>query len=219
MAKAKKLKGGAKARKKWVEILAPNVFREMPVCETFVYDAREGIGKTVSVNMMALTKNPKRQGINLKFLVTGQREDKLTTDFIGLRMMPPVVKRVVRRGKDKIVDSFICTTSDMRKIRVKPLIITRSKVKGSVITAIRKAAKMHIARTASNLAYEKLVEEIVSFKLQRGMYELLNKIYPVSICEIRSFEIMLKESAPSPKKAEEKKAEKEEVKDEAKAEA
>jgi len=206
MAKAKKTKAMLKAKKRWVEILAPKVFNSMPIGETHIYDAREGIGKIVSVNMMSLTKNPKKQGVNAKFIVTGQHEDKLTTDFLGLRIMPPVVRRMVRRGKDKIEDSFICTTSDGKKIKVKPLIITRSKVKGSVISAIRKTAKMHLARTAAKLAYEKLVDELVSFRLQRGMQESLNKIYPVSISEIRWFELMQKEPAV-PQKKEEKKEE------------
>lgn len=214
MAKAKKTKAMQKAKKKWVEILAPKVFNSMPIGETYIYDTREGIGKIVSANMMALTNNPKKQGVNVKFVITGQHEDKLTTDFLGLRIMPPVVKRIVRRGKEKIEDSFICNTSDGRKVRIKPLIITRSKVKGSVISAIRKTAKMHIAREASKLAYENLVEELVNFRLQKGMHEVLNKIYPVSICEIRWFELVLK--GAEYKKPE---AKAEEVKEEAKAEA
>ena len=209
-----------KAKKKWVEIVAPKVFNQMPMGETHVFDAREALGKSMSVNMMSLTKNPKKQGISAKFLISGQHENKLTTDFLGLRIMPPVIKRMVRRGKDKIEDSFLVNTVDGKKVRIKPIVITRSKVKGSVLTAIRKATKMHIARVASKIAYDQLVEELINFKLQRGMHDLLNKIYPVSITEIRWFELVLKKDdvkkvadVKEVKPAEdEKPAEKEEVK-------
>ena len=218
MAKAKKTKAMQKAKKKWVEILAPKVFNSMPIGETHVFDTREGLGKFVSVNMMALTKNPKKQGTNVKLLVTGQHEDKLTTSFVGLRMMPPIVKRIVRRGKDKIEDSFICSTADGKKVRIKPLVITRSKVKGSVISAIRKATKMYIARLASKLNYDKLVEEIIIFRLQKGLHDVLNPIYPVSISEVRWFELIMKKGEQI-KKAEVKEIKKEEAKPEEKTEA
>ena len=54
--------------------------------------------------MMALTNNPKKQGVNAKLLVTGQHAGKLLTEFLGMRIMPPDVKRMIRRGKDKIDD-------------------------------------------------------------------------------------------------------------------
>jgi len=219
MAKAKKTKAMQKAKKKWVEILAPKIFNSMPIGETHVFDTREGLGKFVSVNMMALTKNPKKQGVNVKLLVTGQHEDKLTTSFVGLRMMPPVVKRIVRRGKDKIEDSFVCSTADGKKVRIKPIVITRSKVKGSVISAIRKSTKMYLARVASKLAYDKLVEDLIGFKIQRGLHDVLNPIYPVSISEIRWFELQLKKGeqitsteVKEIKKEEAKPEEKQEVK-------
>jgi len=101
MAKLRKTGKGI-AKKKWVQILAPKSFSHQLIGETYVYDSREALGRTVAVNLMALTKNPRRQGINVSFLITGQHEDKLTTDIIGFRIMPPVVKRMVRRGKDKM---------------------------------------------------------------------------------------------------------------------
>lgn len=220
MAKPKKTGKGA-PKKKWVEILAPKVFNQHPVGDTHVFEARDAIGKTMTVNLMSLTNSHRRQGTNVMFDITGQHEDKLTTDFIGLRIMPPVVRRMVRRGKEKISDSFICSTSDGRRIRVKPVIVTRTKAKGSVITAIRKAAKLYIARTASKTAYDTLVENLVDYKLQKGMFEELRKIFPVSVCEIRWFSLIKEKqhAEEKAKPAEENKEEKKEApKEEAKKE-
>jgi ribosomal protein S3AE len=211
MAKPKVRKTGKGApKKKWVEILAPKVFNQQPVGQTYVYETREALGKPITANLMSLTKNHRRQGTNVMFEVTGQHEDKLITEFTGLRIMPPVVRRMVRRGKEKIEDSFICSTSDGKKVRVKPIIVTRAKAKGSVVTSMRKAAKLYLARTFSKMAYDQIVESLVDYKLQKGIYETLIKIYPVSVCEIRWFALLKEKghAAAEKKPAEAKKEEK-----------
>jgi ribosomal protein S3AE len=201
MAKVKK-KGPKKgtAKKKWFPIVAPKMFNNLTIGETYIYDAREGIGKNLTVNLMTLTKNPKTQGINVSFVVSGQHDGKLTTEFTGYRMMPSVVRRMVRRGKNKIEDSFICSTSDGRKIRLKPLVITRTKAKGSVLTSLRKALKQHIVRTAAKTSYDKISEEIVGNKFQRGTYEALSKLFPVVKCEMRWFKLLAVEKPAEEKK-------------------
>lgn len=204
MAKGKVRKTGKGApKKKWIEILAPKVFNQQSVGETYVFDIREAIGKPVTINLMALTKSHRKQGTNVMFKITGQHEGKLTTDFMGIRIMPPVVRRMVRRGKEKIEDSFICSTSDGKKVRIKPIVVTRSKSKGSVTSALRKAAKMFLARTIAKTSYDTLVELIVDSKLQKGMYETLSKIYPVSVCEIRWFSLIEDKTFSEEKKADE----------------
>ena len=216
MAKAKKTKAMQKAKKKWVKIVAPKIFNSEFLGETNVYDAREGIGKPLTVNLMTLTKNPKKQGINVGFVVNGQHENRLTTEITRFRMMPSVVRRMVRRGKEKIEDSFICTTMDKRKIRIKPFVVTRNKSKGSVTTALRKGMKQFVVNTAAKTNYEAFVKAIVDSKLQREMNEALSKTFPLSRCEIRWLILLSKEGAP---KQEEKKEEAEPKQEEKKEEA
>jgi len=131
MVKARKKAVKSGAKKKWVKIAAPKIFNSQIIGETYVYEAREGIGKPLTANLMNLTRNPKRQGTNVMFVVSGQQEDRLVTELVGMKMMPSVVRRMVRRGKNRIDDSFICMTSDRKKIRVKPFAVTRTKAKGS----------------------------------------------------------------------------------------
>jgi len=201
MAKAKVRKTGKGApKKKWVEILAPKVFNQQPIGETYVFEAREAIGKPITVNLMALTNSHRKQGTNVMFKISGQHEGKLITDFTGLRIMPPVVRRMIRRGKEKIEDSFICSTLDGKKVKVKPIVVTRAKSKGSVTTAMRKAAKIFLARAIAKTAYETLVELVVDSKLQKEMYSTLSKIYPVSVCEIRWFSLIEGKSDSEEKK-------------------
>ena len=65
MAKPKVRKTGKGApKKKWVEILSPKVFNQQPVGQTYVYEAREALGKPITANLMSLTKNHRRLKIS-----------------------------------------------------------------------------------------------------------------------------------------------------------
>lgn len=208
MAKVKKRAIKAGAKKKWVKIVSPKAFNNTFLGETYVYEAREAIGKKLTLNLMTLTKNPKNQGINISFEIIGQHEEHLITDFIGLRIMPPVVRRFVRRGKNKVEDSFICITDDGYKVRIKPLIVTRTKAKGSVLTALRKAMKDYIKRAVSKMNYIDLSLDIIDRKFQRSMQDVLKKIYPLSGCNIRWFIRLSKGDTPVQETKKEEKVEK-----------
>ena len=200
MAKARKTGKGA-PKKKWVKIVAPKLFNQQVIGEISLYDQRDGIGRNVKVNMMSLTKNPKQQGTNVSFAITGQHEDKLTSEFTGLRIMPPIVRRMARRGKNKIELSIVCRTSDGKSVRVKPVLVTRMKAKGSALTAIRKSAEMFLKSSFSKSAYDKISEEIISYRLQKALSSSISKIMPLSKCEIRWLQL-LKEEKPAAAKAE-----------------
>lgn len=214
MAKVKKKAKGA-AKKRWIQILAPKIFNHQLIGETYVYESRQALGKPVTVNLMTLTRNPKNQGINVKFVVTGQHEDKLTSDFIGFRIMPSVVRRMVRRGRNKIVDSFVCITSDGKKVRVKPLVVTRTKAKGSVLTGLRKLVRQYLKKTIAKTNYETLAGDIIDHKLQKEMRMALSKTFPLASCEIRWFVLVKEKTVPGAKKKEEPKPAKAEEKEKA----
>ncbi|MBN2112329.1 hypothetical protein JW707_04505 [Candidatus Woesearchaeota archaeon] len=209
MAKVKKRVAKLGAKKKWVKILAPKMFNNYLLGETYVFDAREALGKTITVNLMTLTKNPKNQGINVSFSITGQHEEHLTTEFIGLRIMPSVARRFARRGKNKIEDSFICMTLDGYKIRIKPLMVTRNEAKGSALAALRREMRIYLTKAIAKTNYDTLSKDIVDRKLQKELQDALKKIYPLSGCHIRWL-ILLGKGTASPIKAKKKEAKTEE---------
>lgn len=209
MAKVKKKTRKVVIKKKWVSILAPKMFNSQEIGETYVQDARQALGKDMTVNLMTLTRNPKTQGINVSFEITGQQDDHVITDFTGFKMMPSVVRRMVRRGRDKVDDSFVCSSQDGKKLRVKPLVVTRNKVRGSVLTGLRKSIRSYLTKLIAKTNYEKFAKEVVEKKFQREMKKSLSKVYPLSSCEIRWMHIVKEKKSPvSKKKKVEAKAEK-----------
>ncbi len=179
-------------KKRWVQIIAPDLFSNRVLGETTIYETQAGVGKDITVNLMTLTNNPKMQGINVSFYVNGHSEGKLTSIFTGYRIMPSVVRRLVRRGKDKIEDSYACTTLDGCKIRIKPLLVTRTKASGSAKRALTAEMKKHVLAKVSKTNFEQLAEDIISNRLQKGVNDSLSKIFPIIKCEIRWLKLLTK---------------------------
>ncbi|MBN1792627.1 hypothetical protein JW826_02995 [Candidatus Woesearchaeota archaeon] len=190
MAKAETLKV---RKKKWFQIVAPKVFREVVVGEVPLYESDQLKGRKMGVNMMNLTGNPRNQSISVKLKVVDVKEGKGVTEVMGFESMPSAIKRIVRRGKSKVDDSFVIQTSDKKLVRIKPLVITSHNVTKSVSTALRRVMRNSIARLAQKLTYEKMIEEIITFKLQKHVQGLCSKITPVKNSEVKAFILVEKQ--------------------------
>jgi len=180
-------------KKKWFPILAPKLFNEQIIGEIPLYESEAVLNRVFSVNMMSLTGNPRNQQINVIIRINKVQDGKGMTEVLGFEMMPSSVKRIVRRGRTKISDSIVIATSDNKKVRVKPLIITNTVVNNSTATSIRLSVRNALASLANKLTYDKLVEEIMSFKLQKHLGNVASNITPIKSSTIRSFRIIEKE--------------------------
>lgn len=202
------------AKKEWYPILAPKMFNSMQLGETFVYSPEQIMGKSLTQNLMVLTNDAKKQGINVSFEVINVDKKTAHTDITGYKMVTSSIRRLVRRNIGKIDMSFACATSDNKNLRLKPLIITRMDVPSSVATKIRKNAQDYLVKYVSSNTYETFANDLVGHKLQEDLKKILSKVYPLRICEIRSMEIITEKKpqdaaskkAPKIQKAEEEKA-------------
>ena len=111
-----------KEKKKWTAIIASKEFGNHIIGETYVTDPEKSLGKIMSINMMALTNDPKKQNTNLYFEISERKGTELHTKLIGFEVSAPHIKRIYKRVKSKVEDSYPITTSDGLKLRVKPSI-------------------------------------------------------------------------------------------------
>lgn len=214
-------------KKKWYPIVGPRIFRENRLGETLVNDPQLMLNKILKINLMNLTKEVKRQNVNIKFQVSEIKGDQALANVIGYEIIPATIRRFVRRGKKRVDMSFLCETSDKVKVRIKPVAITKKTMKSSVSGAIRKSIIDYLKSNIKKINYDNLVTSLISYRLQRSLRSHLRKLYPLRICEIREMSIV-REAAPEekvkelvkPKKKEEvkKEAPKEEKKEEIKEE-
>lgn len=172
-------------KKQWFPIVAPKQFDSAVLGETLVYEPQQMLGKTLSHSLMNLINDTKRQNISIHFKVVEIEGNNAKTSIMGYEIVPSSVKRFVRRASEKMDLSFNCETADNVFLRVKPLVITRSDVKGSIAAKMRNHIILHLTRTIKKMNYEDFIGELISHKLQSEMRAILSKIYPVKVCEIR----------------------------------
>ena len=190
MAKKKAAKVVVK-KKRWVPVIAPKLFNEKEIGEMHVEEPQATIGRKLTVSMAAVTGDPRKQNTMLKFLISGVVGEKLQTELIGYRLNTAAIKRLMRRNRSKIDDSILFKTADEKKVRVKPLIVTRGRAQGGVKSAIRKQIKEYLSKTITKTKYEVLMREILQGKFQRTMQDTLRKTFPVAGSEIRNIELII----------------------------
>ena len=217
MAEEKAKKSTKVKKKSWVQILAPKSFGNDIIGEIYVFEAESLIGRDITVNLMSLTGDMKKQNTNLKFVIDSLEGSKAITTLEGYYLVPASVRRLVRRGKKRLDLSFTCRTSDNKKVRIKPLLIPLTKVKSSSSHDLRRATISHTTERLSKMTFENVVRELMNYKLQKSLKEDIKKIYPVRILEVSALYIE-KDEKPVENKKEVRVEAKEEIKKEEKVE-
>ncbi len=179
-----------RARKKWIPIFASGEFDKIKLGESYVHSAKDLLHKQLTLNLMTLTNDPKKQSVNVVFCVNHIEGDCGVADLIGYRMNMAHVRRVVRKGVGRLDDSFTLQSKDNMTFVVKPLLIARYKMKGSVATAIRKKTREHLHHVFQSLKRDGIFLSAISNKLQMDLKSELRKIYPLALSEIRVLNVV-----------------------------
>jgi len=172
-------------RKRYFSMLAPKIFQERELGQTMAYEPNELQGRCISTNLMMITGNIKRQHINMTFRVNKVQGDTAFTIVDKYEIVPAAIKRKVRRQKDRIDSSFQCVTKDNKLIRMKPMLITSSKVSKAVRAALRKAMVQAVLSLVRANDYDTVIIDMISEKLQRDIWGAINRISPVKSVDIR----------------------------------
>ncbi len=189
-------------KKKWYPIFATPSFDEAHLGECLVASSSELVGRVVTANLMSLTNDIRQQHISLKFKVSSADSEKAVAELVSFEMAPSSIKRLVRRGVDRIDTSFVCMTGDGKRIRIKPFLLTKAYSKGLINRKLRKALVEFVASEVRKIPFDELVKSMIGNKLQSGVKSDLKKIYPIKSCEIKFAGIVSRGKAVQPGKEE-----------------
>lgn len=181
------------AKTKWIPITTDESFNNIEIGETICEEAEQVIGRTLSISLMELTNDMKKQSVNVKFRINSINGQKAVANPVAIEVLPSAIKRQVRRKRTKIDDSFVCKTADGKMVRVKPFLVTVSNTKNSTTKALRKSQRYLLAKVIEKITYHTLVKDLVSGKLQNYVDSQINSIYPLKAWDIRYLGL---ESAP-----------------------
>lgn len=184
-AKKKKTTATKVKKKKWFPIFAPAQFNGASLGETYVSESEDMSNKFITVNLSTITRSMRKQNINIHFKMDRVEDGKGYTTIIGYSLINAAMKRLVRRGRDKVTDSFLAKTKDKKVLRVKPLIITLNKGTKSTQSAVRLEARRIVREHLFTRTVEEAFGDIVDGKLQKLIKEAASKLYPLKTVEIR----------------------------------
>ncbi len=109
-----------------------------------------------------------------------------------ITLMPSFLRRMVRKGTSYVEDSFFATCKD-NQVQIKPFLVTRRRVSRAVKKALREKAREELTNYVKDKTTDEMFDEIIQNKIQKVLSLKLKKIYPLSLCEIRIFQVINKE--------------------------
>jgi small subunit ribosomal protein S3Ae len=126
MAKVKAKGKAAKVKKKlWFDIVADESFKHATIGQSHVEEKEQLLGKSIRVNLNELTGDPKKQNILVQFKVDKLKAEKGVAHCIGYKLNASSIKRMMRRGKNRIDFSYVFKSKDGKNLRIKPFLVTR----------------------------------------------------------------------------------------------
>ena len=176
-------------KKRWVPILAPEMFNRAIVGEIPLTSAEAAQGRVLTANLMNITHDIKQQNITVSLQIYEVKENQAFTKINSFKVMPTAIKRMTHRRMEIIEDSSIFITLDNVRVRIKPMLFTRGNTSNPVKRALRKGMRNLILRTVKQSKVEELFRNMLSNKLQYAIIKELSKLHPVKHCVIRELSI------------------------------
>jgi len=177
-----------KKKRKWYILLASKEFNSVEIGDTLSSDPSLLINRTVEVNLAFLTNDMKKQNMRVTFKVTKLEEDGAHTELVKYELITAFLKRLVKRDRSKIEDSFLAKTKDDINVRIKPIIVTKNETNGIIESKLRNEVRDFLIKAIKTVDYNELFMNIINHGLQNSLRDNIKKIYPIASSEIRILE-------------------------------
>ena len=174
-----------KKKKKWIPIYASKDFNNQEIGETFLEESEQALGRVIEVNLMMLTRDPKKQNFNVYFKVNEVKNNIASTELVKYRMQVAQLKRITKKGKNKVDDSAEYLTQDNVKVDIKPILISKALTYKTTLKLIRKETRDFLTKHVKELTYAQLMRDTVNGGLQKDIRSAIKKAYPVTGCMLK----------------------------------
>lgn len=184
MVRAKKVK-----KKIWFKVVAPEYFNKAELGEALAAEAEELIGRTVETTLGELTGDLSKQHVKLLFRIEGVADGVANTELKEYSLSLPFLARLARRNVTIMDEVMDVTTKDLKKLRVKFLVITLTKAHRRQCTQIRKKLREIVSQEVSKVEAKSFFLAVCNHSFQDNLFQLIKKIFPLRHLEIRKIEV------------------------------
>ena len=177
--------------KRWYTIRAPrHPWAFKVIGETIAEDEAMLIGRNYEILQNELDGDFSKMHVKVQFRITSVVGGDALTEYIGHEMLKDHIRRQVRRDRGKVDDTVDIVTEDGFYVRVKPLLISRNRIKGSQKQEMRTLAREVILKTGATTTWIDLQKSSLDGTLEAKIREEVSKIQPVRGVMIRRTQLI-----------------------------
>ena len=177
--------------KRWYSIRAPrNPWSFKVIGETMAEEEDMLIGRHFEILQYELDGDFSKMNVKVQFRITEVIGSDALTEYIGHELLKDHIRRQVRRDRGKIDDTIDMVTKDGYYIRVKPMMISRNRIKASQKQEMRAHARDLIIKFGATNTWIDLQKASLDGTLEAQIREAASKIQPVRDVMIRRTQLI-----------------------------
>ena len=177
--------------KRWYSIRAPrNPWSFKVIGETMAEEEEMLIGRHYEILQYELDGDFSKMNVKVQFRINEVIGSDALTEYIGHELLKDHIRRQVRRDRGKIDDTIDMVTKDGYYIRVKPMMISRNRIKASQKQEMRAQARDIIIKFGATNTWIEMQKASLDGTLETQIREAVSKIQPVRDVMIRRTQLI-----------------------------
>ena len=177
--------------KRWFSIRAPrNPWSFRVIGETIAEEGEMLVGRPFELMQNELDGDFTKMHVKIRFRIKEVVGNDALTEFIGHDVMKDYVRRQIRRDRGKVDDTIDVVTEDGYFIRIKPFIVTRSRVKSSQKQETRSVARNEVIKFCAKSTWVAVQKALMDGSLEEGVSKAISKVQPVRAFFFRRSQLM-----------------------------
>ena len=177
--KTRKIKDKWK-EKRWVTVLAPDSFNNIPIAYVPITSDKTAVGRVVEATLFDILKgDPSQHQYKLFFQINKVTEEKATTVFKRYEYAKEFLRSLIRRGSSRINFVIDTKTKDGYVFRIKILTLSHRELNTSRKHALRLEAKKQIEKIVPQMTIDEFVQAACYGKINSDIMAATKKIIRV----------------------------------------
>ncbi|MBF93284.1 MAG: hypothetical protein CMB78_05875 [Euryarchaeota archaeon] len=166
--------------KRWYSIRAPrNPWSFRIIGETLAEEGEMLVGRPFELMQNELDGDFSKMHVKIRFRIKEVIGNDAITEFVGHDVMKDYVRRQIRRDRGKIDDTIDVVTEDGYFIRIKPFIVTRSRVKSSQKQETRAVARNEVIKFCAKSTWISVQNALMDGSMEDLVSKAVSKVQPV----------------------------------------
>ena len=163
--------------KRWVTVLAPDSFNNVPIAYIPITEDETAKGRVIEVTLFDILKgDPSQHQYKMYFQVDKVEGDKASTIFKRYEYAKEFLRSLVRRGSSKVNFTMDVKTKDGYIFRIKVIALTHRQLNTSRKHALRLIAKDVMEKTIGQMTIDQFVQATCYGKINSDIMSAAKKV-------------------------------------------